>query len=169
MVQGRAPAFIADVMIDEILDAVLTLLRRRPARLLLTLDIVMREIGRQSVKISHGQASFRGFSQRLTRRAHSHSSVPVTKPGIDYTKDLADHPGLIGAVPRMALRRVLRRKGAKQIRTANNSDDAIVVHDRNSLDPIFLEEAGDFRSLGCFGNPDHRCGHDFSSGEVRVP
>ena len=31
------------------------------------------------------------------------------------------------------------------------------------------EEAGDFRSLGCFGNPDHWGGHDFSSGELRVP
>jgi hypothetical protein len=67
------------------------------------------------------------------------------------------------------LRRVLRCKGAKQIGTADNSDDAIVAHDRNSLDPVFLEEAGDFRSLGCFGNPDHWGGHDFSSGELRVP
>src|SRR5580704_1146932 len=46
---------------------------------------------------------------------------------------------------------------------------AIVAHDRNSLDPVFLEEAGDFWSLGCFGNPDHWGGHDFSSGELRVP
>ena len=29
-----------------------------------------------------------------------------------------------------------RCKGAKQIGTADNSDDAIVAHDRNSLDPI---------------------------------
>jgi hypothetical protein len=108
------------------------------------LDIVMREIGGQGVKISHSQASFRGFSQRLTRRAHDHSSVPVTKAGIDRTKDLADHPRPLGAMLRTAWRRVLRRKGAKQIGTADNSDDAIVAHDRNSLNPIFLEEAGDF-------------------------
>jgi hypothetical protein len=40
---------------------------------------------------------------------------------------------------------------------------------RNALYAIFLEEAGYFRCLGCFGNPDHRCGHDFSSGKLRVP
>jgi hypothetical protein len=34
-------------MVNEIPDAVLTLLRRRPARFLLMLEIVMREIGGQ--------------------------------------------------------------------------------------------------------------------------
>jgi hypothetical protein len=43
-------------MVNEIPDAVLTLLRRRPARFLLMLEIVMREIGGQRAKISHGQA-----------------------------------------------------------------------------------------------------------------
>lgn len=78
-------------------------------------------------------------------------------------------PRPLGDVPRAARHRVLRCKGAKQIGAADNSDDAIVAHNRNSLDPMFLKEAGDFPSLGCFGNPDHRCGHDFSSGALRVP
>ena len=50
MVQDRAPAFVGDVMVDEIFDAMLALLCRRPALLLVMLDIVMRGIGGQRAK-----------------------------------------------------------------------------------------------------------------------
>jgi hypothetical protein len=39
MVQDRAPAFVGDVVVDELLDAVVTLLRRGPAHLLPMLDM----------------------------------------------------------------------------------------------------------------------------------
>jgi hypothetical protein len=49
------------------------------------------------------------------------------------------------------LLQVLRGKGAEQIGTAHNSNDPTVAHDRNSFDSMFLQKAGDFGGLGCFG------------------
>jgi hypothetical protein len=40
MVQDRAPAFVGDVMVDEIFDAMLAFLCRRPAPLLLISQIM---------------------------------------------------------------------------------------------------------------------------------
>src|SRR5580700_405622 len=93
MVQDRAPAFVGDVVVDELLDAVVTLLRRGPAHLLPMFDIVMLEIGGQCSEICYGQASLCGRGRRrLVWWACGYGIALMTELGIDRTDDLADHP-----------------------------------------------------------------------------
>jgi hypothetical protein len=66
IVQDRAPAFVGDVMVDEIFDAMLALLCRRPALLLVMLDIVMRESAvsaRKSVTVRPASAAVGSVSR----------------------------------------------------------------------------------------------------------
>src|SRR5580704_5829390 len=144
MVQDRAPAFVGDVVVDELLDAVVTLLRRGPAHLLPMLDIVILEIGCQCSEIGHRHASLCGRERwRLTWWACGHGIALMTEVGIRRSDDLADHPRPPGDFIRAVRLRVLRGKSAKQIGTADNSNDAVVAHDRHPFYPIFLKEAGD--------------------------
>src|SRR3984893_1199058 len=102
MVQDRAPSFVGDVVVDELLDAVVTLLRRGPAHLLLMLDIVMLEIGGQCSEIGHGHASLYGRGRRrLAWWACGHGIALMTEVGIDRSDDLADHPRPPGDFPEL--------------------------------------------------------------------
>src|SRR5215831_2325045 len=57
-------------------------------------------------------------------------------------------------------------KSAKQVGAAYNSHHVTITYDRDAFDPVFLQEPGDFRGLGCLGYPHHRRGHDISSGQL---
>src|SRR5580693_6561612 len=99
MVQDRAPAFVGNVVVDQLLDAVVTLLRRGPARLLPMLDIVMLEIGGEGSEIGHGHASFCGRWRRRLAGWACEGIALMTQVGIDRSDDLADHPRPPGDFP----------------------------------------------------------------------
>jgi hypothetical protein len=157
------------MMVDQFPDAPVALFRGGLALVIPMFDLLMFEVGVQGPKIRHGQSRPRGGRRCLARRPGRRGVVLVTKAAVNRGHDIRQQPVLLlGACSRTLLFRVVSAESVKQVGAADNSDHSTVAYHRNAFDPIFLQEPGDFRCLGCFGYPDHRRGHDISSGELRV-